>query len=160
MLPEGIPGISPYPKVLGHEGAGIVEKVGSGISHVKPGDKVLLSFDYCGKEDCRACQEETPGYCGSFREKNLANVPSIYQSEDGKEAGGFFFGQSSLSNLVLAKATSIINVSELVKDEEELKLFAPLGCGYQTGAASVDEFAKAGEKDTIAVCVILMFSTS
>src|SRR4051812_29645360 len=46
-IPAGIPGFAPYPKVLGHEGAGIVEQAGSAIAHVKKGDKVLLSFDYC-----------------------------------------------------------------------------------------------------------------
>ncbi|KAF1926917.1 GroES-like protein [Didymella exigua CBS 183.55] len=150
LTQEGTPGLLPFPKVLGHEGAGIVEQVGNKISHVKKGDKVLLSFDYCGNEDCRACEDNTPGYCDQFHVKNLFSVPDVYQV-DGKSAGGLFFGQSSFSSLALVKGTSVVNVEQLVKDEEELKLFAPMGCGYQTGAASVTELADVGKKDAVVV---------
>ncbi|CAO2651388.1 Nn.00g039580.m01.CDS01 [Neocucurbitaria sp. VM-36] len=145
------PGFSPYPKVLGHEGAGIVEQVGSKITHVKQGDKVLLSFDYCNKNECHACVDETPGYCGEFHARNIFNVPDVYQVDGEKTAGGLFFGQSSFSNLAVVRGTSAVNVEGLVKDEEELKLFAPMGCGYQTGAAAVTELADVGEKDAVAV---------
>lgn len=150
-FPKDEPGFQPYPKIMGHEGAGVVEKVGSKISHVKKGDKVLLSFDYCGKDDCRACEDETPGYCDEFHVKNLFNVPDVFQTESGKSVGGLFFGQSSFSSIALVKGTSVVNVQELVKDEEELKLFAPMGCGYQTGAAAVTELVNAGKKDVVVV---------
>ncbi|KAF1847645.1 NAD(P)-binding protein [Cucurbitaria berberidis CBS 394.84] len=150
-IPPGAPGSSPYPKILGHEGAGFVEQVGSAVTHVKEGDKVLLSFDYCGKKECRACTEETPGYCGEFHAKNIFSVPEVYQVEDGGPASGLFFGQSSFSSLALVKGTSALNVSQLVKNEEELRLFAPMGCGYQTGAAAVTELADVTEHDTVAI---------
>ena len=149
--PGGAPGFSPYPKVLGHEGAGIVEQVGDEVTHLKKGDKVLLSFDYCGKDECRACADESPGYCVEFHGRNIFNVPDVYEVDGGKSAGGLFFGQSSFSSLAVVKGTSALNVSQLVKDEEELKLFAPMGCGYQTGAAAVTELVDVGDKDTIAV---------
>jgi len=149
-FPADTPGFLPYPKILGHEGAGIVEQVGSKISHVKKGDKVLLSFDYCGDDDCRACEDETPGYCEQFHVKNLFHVPDVYQI-DSKPAGGLFFGQSSFSSLALVKGTCVVNVEQLVKDEEELKLFAPMGCGYQTGAGAVTELANVGKKDVVVV---------
>jgi aryl-alcohol dehydrogenase len=44
---------SPFPAVFGHEGAGIVEKVGSSVTNVKPGDHVVLSYSYCG--ECPNC---------------------------------------------------------------------------------------------------------
>ncbi|KAF1354267.1 NAD(P)-binding protein [Lizonia empirigonia] len=116
-FPENIPGFEPYPKIMGHEG-----------------DKVLLSFDYCGKAECRACEDETPGYCNEFHVKNLFNVP-----------------ESSFSSTALVSGTSALNVEQLVKDEEELKLFAPMGCGYQTGAAAVAELAEIGKKDAVVV---------
>lgn len=150
-VPEDTPGFQPYPKVMGHEGAGIVERVGSKISHVKEGDKVLLSFDYCGKEECRGCEDETPGYCNEFHVKNLFNVPDVYQVGDGKPAGGLFFGQSSFSSIALVKGTCVLNVEHLAKDEEELKLFALMGCGYQTGAAAATEVANVGKKDAVVV---------
>jgi Zn-dependent alcohol dehydrogenase len=152
MVPPEAPGFAPYPKVMGHEGAGIVERTGKSITHVKSGDKVLLSFDYCGENACRGCRDETPGYCGQFAPKNLLNVPDVYQVGDEKKTGGgLFFGQSSFSHLALVKGTSALNVTGLVKDEEELKLFSPMGCGFQTGAGAITEFADVGEHDAIAV---------
>ncbi|KAH6629375.1 hypothetical protein C7974DRAFT_413179 [Boeremia exigua] len=150
-FPPDAPGFEPYPKVMGHEGAGIVERVGSKINHVKKGDKVLLSFDFCNNDDCRACEDDTPGYCDEFHTKNLFNQPDVYQLDGGKPAGGLFFGQSSFSSIALVKGTSVLNVEQLVKDEEELKLFAPMGCGYQTGAAAVTELANVSKKDAVVV---------
>jgi Zn-dependent alcohol dehydrogenase len=49
------------------------------------------------------------------------------------------------------KGTSALNVTALVKDEEELKLFSPMGCGFQTGAAAITELADIREHDAIAV---------
>ena len=45
-----------FPAVLGHEGAGIVDAVGPGVTSVKPGDKVLLTFNSCG--GCRHCHDD------------------------------------------------------------------------------------------------------
>jgi len=150
-VPDGAPGFAPYPRVLGHEGSGIVERVGKSITHVQEGDKVLLSFDFCGKDECRACVDETPGYCDEFHPRNIFSVPDVYRTKDGKGAGGLFFGQSSFSKLALVKGTSTLNVSSMVKDEEELKLFSPMGCGYQTGAAAVAELADVAARDEVAV---------
>jgi Zn-dependent alcohol dehydrogenase len=64
LVSSEAPGFTPYPKVLGHEGSGIVKRAGAAIKHVEAGDMVLLSFDYCGEDTCRGCSDETPGYCG------------------------------------------------------------------------------------------------
>lgn len=153
-MPEGTPGFTPYPKVVGHEGAGIVEQVGSAITHTKAGDKVLLSFDFCKKTGCRGCVDETPGYCSEFHVKNLFSVPDVYKREGNSAVSGLFFGQSSFSHLAIVKGTSALNVTDLVKDEEELKLFSPMGCGYQTGAGAVAELADVSSNDSIAVSVL------
>lgn len=152
LTPDGAPGFCPYPRVAGHEGAGTVEKVGRSITHTQRGDKVLLSFDYCGQDACRGCADETPGYCGQFHARNIFGVPDVYRTKEGGEAvGGLFFGQSSFSRLAVVKGTSVVNVEALVEDEDELRLFAPMGCGYQTGAAAVTELADVREQDSIAV---------
>lgn len=72
-------------------------------------------------------------------------------NNDGTKAMGKFFGQSSFANLTIAQESSVVNVSRLVKDEEELKLFAPLGCGVQTGMGTVDVLAGASEKDSVVI---------
>jgi hypothetical protein len=51
----------PAPGVLGHEGAGIVEAVGTGVTNVAVGDKVVIGWPWCGQ--CRNCLEGHPRYC-------------------------------------------------------------------------------------------------
>ena len=51
----------PAPGVLGHEGAGVVEAVGDGVTNVSPGDKVVIGWPWCGS--CRNCLEGQPRYC-------------------------------------------------------------------------------------------------
>ena len=51
----------PAPGVLGHEGAGVVEAVGDGVTSVLPGDKVVIGWPWCGT--CRNCLEGQPRYC-------------------------------------------------------------------------------------------------
>jgi len=68
-----------------------------------------------------------------------------------QKLGGLFFGQSSLASYTIARQSSVVNVTSLIHDEAELKLFAPLGCGFQTGMGAVDVLAKAGPNDTVVV---------
>jgi len=56
--------------VLGHEGAGVVERIGSDISKVKVGDRVCLSFRSCGV--CQKCQTEQPASCQDFAPLNVS----------------------------------------------------------------------------------------
>ncbi|MGH7303472.1 MAG: alcohol dehydrogenase catalytic domain-containing protein, partial [Candidatus Rokuibacteriota bacterium] len=51
----------PFPCVLGHEGAGTVEKVGPGVTTLAPGDKVIIGWPSCG--ECRNCLDGHPRYC-------------------------------------------------------------------------------------------------
>ena len=60
----------PQPIVLGHEGAGVVEKVGPGVTKVKPGDHVVLSFMSCGA--CRQCIQGRPNNCENFNAHNFS----------------------------------------------------------------------------------------
>ena len=54
----------PQPIVLGHEGAGVVERVGQSISKVKAGDHVVMTYNSCGT--CESCYEHEPTYCHDF----------------------------------------------------------------------------------------------
>ncbi|KAF4340430.1 zinc-containing protein [Fusarium beomiforme] len=138
----------PYPKVLGHEGAGVVVDVGSNVTKARAGDLVLLSFHNC--KSCHDCKEGHPSFCAKFTEINYGGEDSTYTAE-GTDLRGNFFGQSSFAELAVVKETSVVNVTNIIESEEELKLFAPLGCGFQTGAATVENVAEAKEKDRIAV---------
>jgi Alcohol dehydrogenase GroES-like domain len=55
---------TPLPAVLGHEGAGIVQAVGAGVTRVEPGAHVVLSFASCAS--CAYCLTGRPGYCTDF----------------------------------------------------------------------------------------------
>lgn len=124
------------PGVLGHEGAGIVEEVGEGVTGIDTGDAVVLSFTSCGR--CRQCRSGHPAYCATWVPDNMFNGGvradgSAVVSREGGDLGGRFFGQSSFS------ATAVVDQRCVVKVDQDLplELLAPLGCGIQTGAGTV-----------------------
>lgn len=126
------------PGVLGHEGAGIVERVGANVTRAAPGDKVLLSFTSCGA--CGGCRNGHPAYCVEFVPRNLiAGVRpdgSALLHRDGAELGGSFFGQSSFAEHALVNERSVVKVADDLSDDD-LAMLAPLGCGVQTGIGGV-----------------------
>ena len=125
-VPDGQMGIN-YPKVTGHEGAGIVKAKGAKVTKkLDVGDPVLLSFAFCTK--CPQCETGHPAYCDTFNPLNMTGIgDSFKQGEGGKDVAGSFFGQSSFASLTAVKEASVVNVKGLVKDEEELKLLGKLG---------------------------------
>lgn len=118
--------------VLGHEGAGVVERVGRKVTGVKRGDHVVLSFQSCGH--CGACRRGHPASCRRFYRLNFG-----FARPDGSNAladsgvRGHFFGQSSFCTHALATERNLVRISKAVP----LALMAPLGCGLQTGAGTV-----------------------
>ncbi|WP_327186579.1 NAD(P)-dependent alcohol dehydrogenase [Streptomyces sp. NBC_01334] len=139
----------PLPGVLGHEGAGVVESVGSAVTGVAPGDHVVLSFTSCG--DCRNCHGGHPAYCATWLPLNLiggrrADGTSTI-SRDGEPLGGHFFGQSSFAERALVDERSLVKVDPGVP----LASIAPLGCGVQTGVGAVWNVLKPATGSTIVV---------
>lgn len=125
---------TPLPAVLGHEGAGIVDAVGPGVTKVAVGDAVLLSFDHCG--DCANCASGLPAYCVNFFGANFGGRRvdgSTGFSLDGAAVSSHFFGQSSFSQYSNVSVNSLVRVPA----SAPLELLAPLGCGIQTGAGAV-----------------------
>jgi len=126
---------SPLPIVLGHEGAGIVEKIGDAVTSVVPGDHVVMSFNFCG--GCRPCWSGHPAYCDQAYSMNLGGTRSDgscgLRSGGGEAIYGRFFGQSSFATHALAYQRNIVKVPK----DLPLELLAPLGCGLQTGAGSI-----------------------
>lgn len=124
----------PLPAVFGHEGAGVVERVGAKVSKVARGDRVVLSFASCGV--CKRCDRHEPSYCQSFPNLNYAGVRSDGTSplrKDGESVSGVFFGQSSFATCALATERNIVKVD----GDAPLELLGPLGCGIQTGAGGI-----------------------
>jgi aryl-alcohol dehydrogenase len=124
------------PVILGHEGSGVVEAIGgSGVSGVSVGDHVVLSFDSCGT--CSNCLAAHPSYCAEFFPRNLSGQAvdgAVFATgEDGKPVAARWFAQSSFASHALATARNVVRVDP----DLPLELLGPLGCGIQTGAASV-----------------------
>jgi aryl-alcohol dehydrogenase len=125
---------TPLPAVLGHEGAGVVERVGSAVTTVAPGDHVVLSFDSCGA--CETCLTGHPYTCHDFFGRNfVAARPdgTTALSRGGEPLHSHFFGQSSFATRAVASARNVARVPETIPFE----VAAPLGCGIRTGAGTV-----------------------
>ncbi|MGW1024828.1 NAD(P)-dependent alcohol dehydrogenase [Streptomyces sp. NPDC002577] len=126
---------SMLPMVLGHEGAGVVEAVGQGVSGIKPGDHVVLSFDSCG--ECANCRGSHPSCCETFTPRNLLgrrlDGSTTVRDSEGRQVAARWFGQSSFATHAIATARNAVVVDPALP----LEKLGPLGCGIQTGAGAV-----------------------
>jgi aryl-alcohol dehydrogenase len=125
---------TPLPAVLGHEGAGIIERVGERVSRVQPGDHVVMSYLTCGA--CPACREGQPGQCPDLFALNFGGARADRSQalrQDGHVVSSHFFGQSSFGTYALANERNVVKVPPDVP----LDILGPLGCGIQTGAGGV-----------------------
>ncbi|NDW07998.1 alcohol dehydrogenase catalytic domain-containing protein [Jiella pacifica] len=129
----------PLPLVLGHEGAGIVEKVGAGVKGIEAGDPVVLSFPSC--QECSYCRTGRNAYCEHafeicFGGSRLDGSNALHWPDgagQNKAIHGHFFGQSSFATYALADQSNVVKVPS----DLPLELLAPLGCGFQTGAGAI-----------------------
>ncbi|WP_148614381.1 NAD(P)-dependent alcohol dehydrogenase [Nocardioides rubriscoriae] len=124
-----------FPRVFGHEGAGVVEQVGADVTGIAVGDHVLLSFRSC--RDCGPCREGAVGYCDNALVLNYMGFrmdgSTTHHLADDAPLYGSFFGQSSLAQHAIAYADNCV----VVDPSLDLTLLAPYGCGFQTGAGTV-----------------------
>lgn len=129
-MPMGTP-----PIITGHEGSGVVEAVGDGVTTVRVGDHVVLSFDSCGT--CANCRVGQPAYCDTFMARNLVgrrlDGSTGVTDTHGEAVSAHWFGQSSFATHCLATARNAVVVDRALP----LELLGPLGCGIQTGAGSI-----------------------
>ncbi|WP_460758198.1 NAD(P)-dependent alcohol dehydrogenase [Lysobacter fragariae] len=140
----------PLPAVLGHEGAGIVQAVGPGVTKVQAGDAVVLTFASCGS--CPNCQRARYTYCQSAATLNRSGVRAVdgshmHRTRNGETVSGAFFGQSSFASHALAPERSVVRIPSDVPVE----LMGPLGCGIQTGAGAVINVLKPKPGSSIAI---------
>ncbi|MEV4899828.1 NAD(P)-dependent alcohol dehydrogenase [Citricoccus sp. NPDC055426] len=143
----------PLPGVLGHEGSGIIEAVGEGVTELVIGDHVVMGWPYCGQ--CRNCRHGEHRYCeligpalvGGRRFIGPDAGTTGYRRADGSELSGHFFGQSSFATYSLANASAVVKVDKDVP----LELVGVLACGITTGAGAVFNTAKPGPGQSIVV---------
>ena len=143
----------PLPGVLGHEGSGVVEQVGEGVTSVAPGDHVIMGWPYCGT--CRNCVRGEHRYCLNIGAELLAGVrlhgpdagSSAYTRADGTPLSGHFFGQSSFATYSLTRENAVVKVDKDV----DLELLGPLACGITTGAGAVFNTAQPEPGESIVI---------
>lgn len=136
------------PVVLGHEGAGVVMQVGTSVTKVKPGDRVVLSYLSCGH--CINCKKGDLAYCHQTFACNFSGTRldgSTTLRKNGEVIHGSFFAQSSFATYALATERNLVKVREDVP----LEILGPLGCGIQTGAGAVLNSLDAKAGSSIAI---------
>ncbi len=139
---------TPLPIVLGHEGSGVVEQVGTGVRKVKPGDHVVMSYVACGT--CFSCRKGEETLCLNNFSLNLGGMRpdgSLTMQKDGEPIHGSYFGQSSFASHALAFERNTVRVP----DDVPIEILGPLGCGVQTGAGSVINSLRARPGSSLAV---------
>ncbi|WOX05289.1 NAD(P)-dependent alcohol dehydrogenase [Microbulbifer pacificus] len=139
---------TPLPAVLGHEGVGIVEALGDGVSGFSVGDRVLISFGACG--GCRACREAAPAYCSSALAMNFVGRRldgSAPMSLGRTPITSHYFAQSSFATHTIASTHNMVRLDKDLPAE----LMAPLACGVQTGMSAVLNVLQPSRADRVAI---------
>jgi len=131
----------PVPVVLGHEGAGVVEAVGVGVTGVKEGDTVVLStLAHCGR--CRACEVGRPTEC-----RNAPNPKDAKPFTVGGVPAYQFANASAFAEKTVVRETSAIPIDPRVPFDRA----ALIGCGIMTGVGAVMNRARVETGATMAV---------
>src|SRR5436190_17684017 len=136
------------PIVLGHEGSGIIEEVGEGVTDLKPGDHVVISWvPQCG--DCYYCERDEHQLCQAA-DASLASGGLL----DGTPR--FKWNDAPLSQMAASgtfSEVSVIPESGAVKipDDVDMKVAALIGCGVLTGVGAAMNTADIKKGDAVAV---------
>lgn len=141
--PEGV-----FPAILGHEGGGIVEQIGEGVTSVQVGDHVIpLYTAECGV--CKMCTSGKTNLCSAVREtqgKGLMPDGTTRFYKDGQPIY-HYMGCSTFSEYTVLPEISLAKVNK----EAELEKVCLLGCGVTTGMGAVMNTAKVEEGSTVAI---------
>ena len=127
------------PTVLGHEGAGVVEKVGEGVTSVAEGDHVVTLFSPQCRE-CEHCKDSRTNLCLAIREQqNLGYLPdgTTRLSRDG-EPVRHFMGTSTFAEYTVMPEIALANVNK----EAPLDRACLFACGLSTGLGAAINTAK------------------
>lgn len=141
--PEGA-----FPVILGHEGGGVVESVGEGVTEVKEGDHVIPLYTAECRE-CKFCKSGKTNLCGRVREtQGQGKMPdgTVRFKVKGKEVL-HFMGCSTFSQYTVVSKFSVVKINE----KAPLEKACLLGCGITTGYGAATKTANVQEGDTVAV---------
>jgi S-(hydroxymethyl)glutathione dehydrogenase/alcohol dehydrogenase len=132
------------PRVMGHEGAGIVEKIGPGVASVQPGDHVIFSWvGSCGY--CRNCSRGKPYMCSNTPLTTMPDGTTRFRKGD--VVLYHSTGISSFAEYTVVHEMSIVKI----RDDVPLDKAALVSCGVLTGISAVFNAAKVELGSTVAV---------
>lgn len=137
-----------FPSILGHEGGGIVESVGEGVTDVKPGDHVIPLYTAECRE-CKFCTSGKTNLCGRVREtqgKGVMPDGTVRFYCKGQPIK-HFMGCSTFSQYTVVSKFSVVKVV----DEAPLDKVCLLGCGITTGFGAATKTANVTEGSTVAI---------
>ncbi|HZZ92225.1 MAG TPA: Zn-dependent alcohol dehydrogenase [Usitatibacter sp.] len=138
----------PRPIVLGHEGAGVVEAVGRGVTSVRPGDSVIASWNpSCGH--CFYCEHDQPVLCEPFRRHQPAGRMldgSTRLTLRGEPLHHFGVVSSHAEYSMLPEAGAVTIPPEMPLDRA-----CVIGCGVMTGVGAVARLTRPEPGSCIAV---------
>jgi S-(hydroxymethyl)glutathione dehydrogenase/alcohol dehydrogenase len=141
---EGLWPIRP-PAVLGHEASGVVEKIGDGVSYVKPGDHVILSFSpFCGR--CEMCTTGRPHLCTDASGRDPAPEAGPRITWDGRPVSQMA-SMGSFGEMMVVPEGGLVRIDP----EYSLETAALVGCSVMTGVGAVLNTAKVPEGSTMVV---------
>ena len=135
------------PMVLGHEGAGIVEEVGSHVTTLKPGDHVVLTYiPQCGR--CYFCTIGEPNLCETSDLTREGTLPNGHRPiHRGGVPLNQMTGIGTMSEYTVVHETSVVPIdSDIPLDKAAL-----VGCGVMTGVGAVINTAKVQPGSSVAV---------
>lgn len=137
----------PTPIVLGHEGAGVVEEVGEGVTSVVAGDHVVLSFvPRCG--ECEPCRRGQPFLCDK---NSMAAAGGMLDGSTRLTSGGAPLHQMAFLG-TFGEVATVPEISVVKIDPEvPLDIAALIGCGVLTGVGAALNTASIRKSDTVAV---------
>lgn len=139
----------PVPIVVGHEGCGIVQKVGPGVTSVQPGDKVITMVSFsCGK--CRYCAEGRPTMCvENLMIMMMAELPFFKgkRIHKGDQYMAQLFGLGSFAEYCVVHERAAIKV----RPDAPSDVVCLMGCGVTTGLGSAINTAKVKPGDSVVV---------
>jgi S-(hydroxymethyl)glutathione dehydrogenase / alcohol dehydrogenase len=135
----------PLPTVPGHEAAGVVEAVGSGVTHLKPGDHVITFFTvFCGS--CEMCVSGRPSLCTDPSTRRAKDEPPRLSLADGTPLAPFL-NLSAFAEKMLVHENACVAISK----EMPLDRAALLGCAVITGAGSIFNDSQVRPGESVAV---------
>jgi NDMA-dependent alcohol dehydrogenase len=140
--------MAPYPIVLGHEGAGVIEEVGEGVANLAPGDHVVISWvPQCGQ--CFFCQRDQGQLCEAANTAMLSGglLDGTTRFVSRGEPLRQMAAAGTFSEVTVIPAIGAVKIAK----DFDLKLAALIGCGVLTGTGAAMNTARIRKGDTVAV---------